>query len=1206
MRASFCIFLAFPCFGAANHSPVLAFEARGDAYVSSGARYALSVTSSGAALNVQGRAVRLSLEGANAQPALEPLDRMPGKANYILGPHARASFDLYGRVRWNGVYPGVDLVFHGNQDRLEYDFEIAAARDPRKIKLAFEGVDQLRINNAGDLLLRAGTVEIRQPKPFAYQIVAGKKQPIDAAYWIDRSNRVRFRTGPYDRSRALVIDPEIVFQQTFGGSGQTLAGGLARDAQGNLYVAGSTSSVNFPTVNPIQSQLGSAPLIVSTNGGKSWSNVFVDTAGSVNVLAGAPSAPSVLYAATPTGVSVSANGGTTWTAAADTGLTAQVEALAVDAKSSTTVYAATDLGVFVSTDGASTWQLAQNGINGTNIAVLVAHPTQTGTAFASVGSSSALYRTTNFGQSWTQLTVPQPSIPGVVQALAIASNGTIIADYYNGPIIISSDNGNTWTTGANQGATNSQALAISPANPNAVYLAINTGVLTSTNGGQTFNSVLTFPAPESFNLIAIDPRNPSTVYAVSYDLVYQSTNAGQTWSQLSTPYPISANTIFVSPANSAVFLGTAIGSNAFVTKWNPDGSQMLYSTYLNGSSGGSAIAVDGSGSAYITGGANAPTFPVTQGAYHSNLAAQEVFVAKLSPDGSQLVYAALLGEGDFGSPGIAVDSAGEAVVVGSTQGNYPTTPNALPTPPIAGCAITGGLAGFIDTGAAFVTKLSASGGSLVYSTLLSGTCGTYGYNVAIDSAGNAWVVGSTLSSDFPVTSDALQPKYGGGTYDGDGFLVRFSPSGSLEYATYIGGPAFDTMNALAFDQSGNIFLTGETAGLSQPSSPNAYQPKASASCQEIVIGPGVYEAMGNAVVLKLDPQAHSVLGLTYEGAPGCLMPSAIAVDSTGEPWIAGTINPAGNSLPTVGPIEIGPTGFISKFSADFTRLLFSTQFSNVVGLALNAQGLADVAGSVTNNVTGTTSAYIAEIDPTPQTMTINSIVSPDPSENPAQVGAIAPGELLQITGANLGPAAATPGIINAGVLATSVAGVQVTFDGVAVPLLSVSSQQIELMTPFELAGKATTSIQVQYDGSKSNAVQVPVMALEIQILGVFNDDFTPNSAANPAAVGSAMCLYVAGVGNADPPSQDGQVNAAPFTPLALTVAVIWFTSTGGGDLLPITFAGSAPGTAAGIFQINFPAPAESGGAQLAQLLNPNTSNGIELGASGSFQIYIKQ
>ena len=128
----------------------------------------------------------------------------------------------------------------------------------------------------------------------------------------------------------------------------------------------------------------------------------------------------------------------------------------------------------------------------------------------------------------------------------------------------------------------------------------------------------------------------------------------------------------------------------------------------------------------------------------------------------------------------------------------------------------------------------------------------------------------------------------------------------------------------------------------------------------------------------------------------------------------------------------------------------------------------------------------------------------------------------------MGPAAVTPGVIQGGFLASRVAGVQVTFDGVAVPLLSVSAQEIDLLAPFELASKTATTIQVLYNGAKSNAVRVAVTGAVLQILGVYNADFSVNSAANPAKAGSMMSLYLAGAGQSNPPSQNGQVNAAPL------------------------------------------------------------------------------
>jgi len=183
--------------------------------------------------------------------------------------------------------------------------------------------------------------------------------------------------------------------------------------------------------------------------------------------------------------------------------------------------------------------------------------------------------------------------------------------------------------------------------------------------------------------------------------------------------------------------------------------------------------------------------------------------------------------------------------------------------------------------------------------------------------------------------------------------------------------------------------------------------------------------------------------------------------------------------------------------------------------------------------------------------------------------------VIRILGRNIGPATAVPGVISAGALSPSVSGVQVTFDGLAAPLLWVSSQEIDLVTPFELAGKTSTTIQIAYNGVKSNVVQVGVNATELQILGIFNEDFSTNSASHPAKAGSVITLYVAGIGQSDPPSQDGQINITGASPAA-PLQVAWIINNPNGNTpLPITFAGAAPGLAAGIFQVNFVAPQQS-------------------------------
>jgi uncharacterized protein (TIGR03437 family) len=1131
----------------------------------------------------------MSVDGASPKSSLQALDRMPGRANYLLGSEVRASYNLYGRVRWRGVYPGIDLVFRGNQEHLEYDFEVGAGRDPGRIRLGFEGAEQIRIDRNGDLVLQVGAIQIHQPKPFAYQMVAGQRQPVDVVYRIDSSGHMGFRTGAYDRQRSLVIDPQILFDQSFGGSGVSTAAGLAMDTHGALYVAGSTNSTDFTTVNPARGHLGTAPLLVTGDAGQTWSFPSLGPANSVSSIAASPSAPLIVYAATPVGVLTSGDGGTTWAEPANAGLASPALVLAVDASSATTLYAATARGVFVSTDGAATWR-ASTGLPAISIVTIVAHPTQAGTLFASV-VTPALFRSTDFGQTWTQVALAPPTQAGPANAIVFGSNGVIFAGTPQG-LWISTDNGNTWTAGANLGVYNRQELAIAPDNPSTLYLVSQSGLQRSSDGGQTFTVVLPSVTSIYLGAVAVDPRNPASLYASTTvfpaninNVLYRSTDAGLTWSPVSLPYPVSPQSLFISPADSRVFLGVGTGNNVFVTKWSADGSKVLYSTYLGGSQkdGASGIAVDGSGSAYVTGLTSSPDFPTTKGAFQTKLTTtQDVFVAKLSPDGSQLIYSTLLG-GDFtehaccqptGSTGIAVDSAGYAVITGFTEGSFPVTANAVQTAPVAGCYLS--QAPSMPTfGDAFVTRIAAGGNALAYSTLLGGSCATNGIGIAVDANGNAWVTGSTESPDFPVTSDALQRKFGGGLYDG--YLARFNPSGGLDYATYIGGSGYDAVNAIAFDHAGNIYLTGESGGLSQPASASAFQPQVSASCLVFSIGPSEFYPQGNALVLKLDPKAHSILGLTYLGAPRCLSGSSIAVDSSGEPWISGTLDPEGSSPQTAIPFKIGlDRGFISKFSSDLTQLLFSTYFDSVAGLALDSSGLAFLAGTGPvaageGNFTVTSQpVYIAKIDPTPPAISLDSVVSVVPSASPSNSQGIAPGEVIRILGKQMGPAAATPGVVQSGVLASSVAGVAVTFDGAPVPLLSVNAQEIDLVAPFELATKSATTIQVQYNGAKSNAVQVGVSGTVLQILGVFNSDFSVNSASNPAKAGSVMSLYLAGAGQTNPPSQDGQVNVAPLAAPGMPIQIQSFDNQI--TMLPVTFAGAALGLAAGIFQVNFVAP----------------------------------
>jgi hypothetical protein len=268
--------------------------------------------------------------------------------------------------------------------------------------------------------------------------------------------------------------------------------------------------------------------------------------------------------------------------------------------------------------------------------------------------------------------------------------------------LISTDGGNTWNPGAQLGlyGNNDQILAIAPGSPFTLYLTSPSGVQRSTDGGKTVSVVLA-TVQTSSALIAVDPKNLSTVYIADFDVLYRSTNGGQTWSQVALPSEVAPQYLFVSPADSRVFVAAYTESTVFVTKWSPDGSQVLYSTYFGGSGGdgASGIAVDGTGNAYVTGSTSSTDFPTTSTAFQTKLTGPpNVFVSKLSADGSQLIYSTLLGTPSTlpayssllgtqrpGSYGIAVDNAGEAVITGFTAGNFPVTANAFQTAPVAGC-----------------------------------------------------------------------------------------------------------------------------------------------------------------------------------------------------------------------------------------------------------------------------------------------------------------------------------------------------------------------------------------------------------------------------------------------------------------------------------------------------------------------------------------
>jgi photosystem II stability/assembly factor-like uncharacterized protein len=208
--------------------------------------------------NQQSSAVRMKLVGANAGARIVAIDELPGKSNYFTGNDPkkwRTNVPSYSRVKYQNTYPGVDLVFYGDQRQLEYDFIVAPGADFKQVRLVFDGAGRIRLDGSGDLVIETSLGEFRQRKPVIYQEASGAKQPVPGGYAIRGEREVGFELGDYDRGRAVVIDPVLVYSTSIGGSSNDSANAVAVDAEGSAYITGVTTSLDFPAVNPFQPNL---------------------------------------------------------------------------------------------------------------------------------------------------------------------------------------------------------------------------------------------------------------------------------------------------------------------------------------------------------------------------------------------------------------------------------------------------------------------------------------------------------------------------------------------------------------------------------------------------------------------------------------------------------------------------------------------------------------------------------------------------------------------------------------------------------------------------------------------------------------------------------------------------------------------------------------------------------------------------------------
>lgn len=583
--------------------------------------------------------IRLRAVGANPDATMTGMDTLQARSNYFIGKNParwRRNVPNYAKVLVRGVYPGVDLVYYGNQRQLEYDWIVNPGASPDSIRFAVEGTAGLKIGPRGELVLD-GKGDLFLSKPFVYQDRGGARIEIAGNYVLRGTREAGFELGAYDPALPLVIDPVLGYATYLGGSDQSTGLNIAVDADGNAYVAGATYDYDFPTLDPIQD---------GNNSEYGFTDVFVSKLSA--------SGKKLLYSTYLGGFDDDYG----WGIAVDAAGNAYVAGYTYS------VDFPTQNPIQAGNNGESDAFVAKLNASGNALV----YSTYLGGSFEDFAYSVALRPSGSAVVAGESYSIDYPvknalqannagDPDGVITELNAAGSGTVFSTYLGGAdtdgvMAVKLDGaGNVYATGYTYSADFPTKNAYQPDN-NSDY-----------DRADAFVTKLNATATAAVYSTYLGGADDDNAYAIAVDAAGNAYVAGFTYS---TDFP-TANPY--QPDNKG-------SSDAFVTKLNAAGSALAYSTYLGGGDSDeiSGIAVDAAGNAYVAGDTYSTDFPVEKAIQEENGGEYDAFVTKLSGTGAALVYSTYLGgEYEDVGYGIAVDVAGNAYVTGYTYSyGFPT------------------------------------------------------------------------------------------------------------------------------------------------------------------------------------------------------------------------------------------------------------------------------------------------------------------------------------------------------------------------------------------------------------------------------------------------------------------------------------------------------------------------------------------------------
>jgi Right handed beta helix region/Beta-propeller repeat len=836
-------------------------------FVGRGIGYAVSL-SNGDAIVTVGRSgerpetISIRLAGRRASVEAAADRELPGRSSHLIGNDPRrwrTGVAAYARIAYHDVYPGIDLVYYGTQQQLEYDFVIRPGASPADIAFDIAGAREVRLDESGNLVIDTEAGSLTHHAPVVYQDVHGARQPVEGRYVVRPGGRVTFEVGHYDRDLPLVIDPVLSYATYLGGANEERIHGVAVNASGSVTIVGETFSDDFPTANPAQAQRAAfGDAFVATLSADGSALVYATYLGGSNQDAAMAVDLDASGAAYVTGSTFS------WDFPTLNGFqnanNGQTDTFVVKLDAGGGLVYSTLLGGMLEEYATAIDVDGFGRAHVTGSTLSADFPTVN--ALQSSLGGSPVFRTTNGGETWVGLGNGLRTINVFAFAIDPAAPETVYAGSYIEGVFKSTDSGATWLpTGREaEGQRQVVSLAVGGGTPSAVYSATNFGIHRSLDGGDSWN--LVFPNWGAAAVV-VSPQSPSTIYA-GFNTngfpfgVFKSIDGGESWSDTGLAEGVNALAVSGSTIYAATPRGvySSIGGGGWtqVNAGMPPSQPIAIAADATNPAVAYAATFDGLFKT-VNGGASWDVVPVFTGVPIATVAVSQ-------SDPSTLLVSLL-----FGGTGISND-AGENWRL--THSDTAIVWAIAIHPSVATTAYLGGTI-FRD---AFVATIGAAGDTLEFSTYFGGSGHERATDIAVDSGGARYLVGETGSTDLPVVNQ-VQTAFGGLQ---DAFAARIGPEG-VTYTTYLGGSGFESVPRMAVDASGNAHIAGLTWSVDYPVV-NPYQPEPAGGSSE-------------AFVTVLDPSGGFVHS-TYLGGTGAETDASqslgpdVAVTNDGDTYVTGS------------------------------------------------------------------------------------------------------------------------------------------------------------------------------------------------------------------------------------------------------------------------------------------------------------------------------